>query len=173
MEAHTSNTSNKRSNKPPGDSAQPPTHDDAANGLRAVLWLVAAALCFLVIVALTLTPLGGRPRPDNFVPFVRHVAGIAAWLRGEQSAWALRDLIVNGLLFVPFGLSLALGLRALLGPRQFILPTLALGWAASALIELAQLGIPSRVTDTTDLILNGLGVTLSAWLVARRQRAMA
>lgn len=133
-----------------------------------VLWLITATLSYLVIAALALMPIGKRSRTDNLVPFVRHLAGIAAWLRGEQRPWALTDMILNSLLFIPIGLVLALGLRALLGPRRFVVPALLLGCGGSLLIEVVQLAIPSRVADSTDLILNCLGVALSVWLVVRR-----
>jgi glycopeptide antibiotics resistance protein len=149
-----------------GEAKDTPT-ERAERPIEAALpWLGVAALNYAAIALLTLTPRRGRAH-TNLVPFAPQVAGILGWMRGDVGPWAFVDLAGNVVLFVPFGISLALGLRALLGPRRFALPTTLVGCMGSVAIETAQLALASRATDITDVILNTLGAAASAWVVGR------
>jgi glycopeptide antibiotics resistance protein len=70
------------------------------------------------------------------------------------------NTVGNVLLFVPFGVALAL-----LGRSRRA--TVGAGLALSAAVELAQLAIPGRTTSTADVVLNGLGAALGWWIASR------
>ncbi|WP_456599322.1 VanZ family protein [Blastococcus sp. SYSU DS0616] len=70
------------------------------------------------------------------------------------------EVLANMLLFVPVGALAAWVLRR----RGPLLP-LALGAAASALIELAQVALPGRIPDVVDVAANAVGTVLGVALV--------
>lgn len=82
------------------------------------------------------------------------------------------DVLGNVAVFIPFGA--ALGAATLIGRRRHFwlwwLSVTAVGLLLSLFIEIAQLAIPSRVTDIDDIILNTAGTAIGAlavWCVFR------
>ena len=81
------------------------------------------------------------------------------------------DVAGNVAVFVPFGMALAAATSPRQGNRMrrrrwlWWLGVTAAGLALSLFIEIAQLAIPSRVTDIDDLIFNTLGTAIGALLV--------
>jgi glycopeptide antibiotics resistance protein len=77
------------------------------------------------------------------------------------------------LIFVPVGAWLTLTLR----DRWRAWPPVAIGAAVGGLLALAiefvQLLVLSRYTDTTDVVLGGVGCTAGAWLVSRGDAPLA
>jgi glycopeptide antibiotics resistance protein len=68
--------------------------------------------------------------------------------------------ILNIILFMPFGFLLP----TLWTKYRRLLPTLCSGILFSIIIEIAQLFIPFRASDITDLIMNTLG-TICGWII--------
>jgi glycopeptide antibiotics resistance protein len=130
-----------------------------------------AALCYGVALVGTLWPTRA-PGGHNVVPFRSQLGNLRLWLHGQARPWALREVAINLALLAPFAVALALGLRLLRGRRGYAAPTVLISAAASAAIEAAQLAIPSRTTDITDVILNTVGAALAvagvAWWDRRR-----
>ncbi|QEO13661.1 VanZ family protein [Agromyces intestinalis] len=106
------------------------------------------------------------------------VTGIVGWAADvlasvgvprEPAATAL-EFGANIVLFVPFG-----ALLALAWPRLGAWSTIGIGAALSVVIELVQLGIPSRVSAVSDVVANttgtAIGVLLVTLWVQRRQSA--
>lgn len=97
----------------------------------------------------------------------------------RRAAWTYLfvDVLGNFAVFAPFGAALALavfltrpiGRRRGMVWRPWLGVTLA-GLLFSLSIEIAQLAIPSRVTDIDDVILNTLGTAAGALLVAGQFR---
>ncbi len=78
------------------------------------------------------------------------------------------DVLGNIAVFVPFGA--ALGAATLIGVERrrfwpWWLGVSAAGLLLSLFIEIAQLAIPSRVTDVDDVILNTVGTAAGALLI--------
>jgi VanZ family protein len=117
---------------------------------------------------LNLRPFSNKLRP------LRNLESPSAALRRSARTYLSVDVLGNVAVFVPFGAALALA--TLSGGRKrwrfwpwWLRMTVA-GLVLSAFIELAQLAIPSRVTDVDDVILNTLGAATGAlfiWLVLR------
>jgi len=81
------------------------------------------------------------------------------------------DVVANILMFAPIGLLLVL----LLGARRWA-AALVLAVAFTVTIEVVQLGIPSRVADVNDVLLNAGGAllgVLAGLLVARVRSGLA
>lgn len=115
-----------------------------SNRIRA-LALSATALPILLA---TLTPENGAPRPD---------VSILCVLCGDIGG---PDLILNVLLFLPFGCALGWsGLRPL--------RALGVGLALSVIIEAIQLVLPGRAPTLRDVLCNGAGAGLGALIALR------
>jgi len=129
-------------------------------------WFLLAGAIYAVILVGALAP-DGHAGGIDLVPLVRQFKEIAGWLRGRDSPSVMEDIAINLLLLIPFAVPLSRGFQLLRGPRRFALPSLLIGSAASVVIEFCQLFAPSRVTDTSDIILNSLGVALTVWFMRR------
>jgi hypothetical protein len=148
-------------------TAPPPARPAAA--LRP--WTVAAAASAVsAVAALTLAP-------RTVVAPVRAlfermtdaaVEGLFGWV-----PFADLDRVLNTLLFVPLGATLAV----LVGRRLWPLAMLV-GFAMSTAVVYAQAGIPGRVPDQEDVLWNTCGAVLGALAVGlvfaalRRARAV-
>lgn len=129
--------------------------------------LLAATAAYLMMIGwITLGPQPYHPRSGvldwALALFAAHP--LTGWITLEVVEFA-----ANIALFVPFAALLTL----LAGPRRWWLAVLA-GLTLSAAIELAQLGLPTRVSDPRDLLSNGLGSVagaLSVLLLVRRPAA--
>ena len=110
--------------------------------------LSAALLIYLVFVVFIITLI-----PFNFrLPHRIQIAWIAN----------LPDIITNILLFIPIGFLFRLSRRNHKDP--FLLLTLAFGVLLSVIIETAQIFVPARYTQPMDLVTNGSGAWLGAFL---------
>jgi VanZ family protein len=63
---------------------------------------------------------------------------------------------------MPAAFLLAQGFRRTRGARGSVVRTVVIGCAGSVVIEVGQVFIPGRVRDTTDVLLNSLGVAISS-----------
>lgn len=124
-----------------------------------------AAGTALVIAALTLAPAGlVEPVRIAVGRLVSVVAGpLLAGLPYDDA-----ERLLNTLLFVPLGATLAL----VLGRRGLPLAILA-GFALSAAVEYAQAAIPGRVPDVADVLWNSLGTAVGAVAVAALRAVVA
>lgn len=132
---------------------------------EGVAWLIMAAFVYLMIVILAIAP-GSETGDINLIPFRVHLIGVELWLKGNGNPWAIRDLAGNAFVFFPIGFALARGLRVLLKSRSYGRLALLIAVVASVCIETAQLFIPTRNTDVTDIIMNGIGAALGIWLAS-------
>lgn len=116
------------------------------------------AVALAVIAVLTLSPSGDRIAPHSRLCLV-------------CGDYGTLDVLQNVAMFGPFGLALA---RAL-GPGAWRpLVALLAGLACSAAVEVAQLTvIPGRDATLSDVIANGGGAALGAWLWVRRALLLA
>jgi VanZ family protein len=114
---------------------------------RRRLPLAAVALVVAVILALTLLP----SEEEKLAPM------LSCLLCGERG---LADVILNVLLFVPFGVALELR-----GER--LLRASLVAAALSAGIEFAQLFVPGRDTSLSDVLSNTAGAA-AGWLLVYR-----
>lgn len=87
---------------------------------------------------------------------------------GLTSIWSWSDLVMNVLMFVPFGFVHQLTRPRGAPPEWF--RVLLLGGSISAGIELLQLFAPSRYTSLLDVATNAVGALLGAWLFTRLAR---
>ncbi|AEE44857.1 VanZ family protein [Cellulomonas fimi ATCC 484] len=122
--------------------------------------LVALAVYLACVVRVTLWP---EPAPDEAFGVVRTVL---AWLQGRGVAvtYAGVEAVANVVMFVPFGLLVALLLR-----RPWL--TVALGALTSTAIEVAQLAfLPTRVPTVQDVAMNTVGTALGVGALALARR---
>lgn len=134
------------------------THTPARPDTALRLWSAAAAASAMgVVAALTLAP-RSVVAPARAV-FERMADAAVAELLGWLP-FADPDRVLNTLLFIPLGATLAV----LLGRRLWPLAMLA-GFAMSAVVEYAQGGIPGRVPDPEDVLWNSCGAVLGALAV--------
>ncbi|MDF2444304.1 MAG: hypothetical protein JWR01_2507 [Subtercola sp.] len=116
--------------------------------------LTAFTVAYLGLVAwITLGPQPLDDRAEGLLYRALRVFG-----RHASTDWITYDrveFIANIAMFVPVGLFLLL----LLGRRQWWLAIL-IGFVMTVAIEVAQLGIPGRVSDLRDVVSNTSGATL-------------
>lgn len=149
-----------------------------------VVLLVAAWLLSLTLRSSAELNLGrirtGDPGHElNLHPFSNKLQSLRNLLLSpdparRRAAWSYLsvDVLGNVAVFVPFGGALAaaglLSWPATRRRRSFWpswLGVTAAGLLLSLFIEIAQLAIPSRVTDVDDVILNTLGTAVGALLI--------
>jgi len=157
---------------------------DGTLGPRDLLTLLAAAIYGLALWTYTLLPM---PATGDFTCQPRQLELLGSWQaiveQGVDGPAALlrnamlQQVVLNVVLFVPFGFFVRLVLR-----RGFVVATV-LGFATSLLIETTQgTGVwglydcPYRLFDVDDLLVNTIGALvgslLSALFVSRRPRAV-
>ena len=90
---------------------------------------------------------------------------VATWGVPVEAAYAMFEFAANIALFVPLGVLLAVGWRRM--PAWAIV---AVGCAASTIIELVQLAIPSRYSTLSDVIANTLGTAVGLVIVRAGDR---
>ena len=106
------------------------------------------------------------------------VTGIVGWAADliastgipREPAAIVFEFLANVVLFVPFGLLLSAA-----APRWSPWAIIGAGAVVSILIELVQLGIPSRVATVSDVIANTGGTAVGClavlwWRVSRQRR---
>lgn len=116
---------------------------------RVVVGLLLIWSCLLV--RLTLWPQLATPHQQDWV------RSAVAWLagRGVPVTYLGVEAVANVLLFVPFGVLVAL----LLGARRW--RVVVAGLVLSASIEITQrLALPGRVPSVQDVVLNTVGAAL-------------
>jgi len=129
-----------------------------APGRRRPALLVPPAIAALLAVGCAM--LG----PASVVADAR--AAVMAAVEAVAAPWfdtvhrAPVEAVANALLFVPVGALAALALRR----RHPLLP-LAVGAAASVLVEIAQAALPGRVPDPADVVANITGTAIGVALV--------
>ena len=127
------------------------------------------------ILAVTLGMSGRTYAGLDPIPFedVRHLAQ-----RIERHPVSMRvisliivPIIMNILLFVPFGFLLFIALYTIERPTvQTYVLTVFLGLTFSCFIEASQYFLPNRVADINDIIWNSLGALFGAILAHMRMR---
>src|SRR5918912_2994880 len=110
-------------------------------GGHAWCWFLAAAVVYLVILAVTWAPAKG-PNTIDLVPFRDEIRAVSAWQHGHLARRVFSELALNVLLLVPFALILARAFQLWRGPRRFVRPTVVLGCMGSMVIEVGQLFVP-------------------------------
>ncbi|GAB3151131.1 hypothetical protein GCM10027058_16680 [Microbacterium neimengense] len=110
--------------------------------------LVAAVVAVAVVVLLTLAPWAlVHPLRGRIVWLLQDLAEpVMSWLPGGP------DQVLNTLLFIPLGATLALLL-----PRRAWPVAIVAGFVLSALVEIVQESIPGRVPDAGDVLWNTCG----------------
>ncbi|MBO3086654.1 VanZ family protein [Cellulomonas fengjieae] len=120
---------------------------------------VTLALLVAYLVGLTRVTLWPRLGTEDPFGVVRTTL---AWLNAHSVplTYEVTELVANIVLFVPFGI-----LVALLLPRRPAWTVIGLGLATSTVIELTQLVfLPDRVADVRDLVANTLGAAVGVAL---------
>lgn len=118
---------------------------------------IAALLAVVVVVALTLGPRAFvAPARGEFMQWMdAATAPLLVWVPYGEA-----ERVLNTLMFVPLGATIALLLRK----RWWPLAILA-GFALSAVVEYAQRGIPGRVPDPEDVLWNTTGAAIGVVVV--------
>jgi len=143
--------------------------------IRRPITIVLLLLVTIVILMVTLWLSGKNYSSLDPIPFedVRHLAH-----RLEHHPVSMRvisliivPIILNVLLFVPFGFLLFIALYTLDRPTiQTYVLTVFLGLTFSCLIEAWQYFLPDRVADIDDIICNSIGALVGAVLAHLRMR---
>lgn len=120
--------------------------------------LALALLAVAVVVGLTLAPRGiVAPARGAFMEVARAVGGSVVL----DMTYDEVESILNALLFVPLGVTLAILLPRML----WVLAPIA-GLGASVAVEYAQAAIPGRVPDLGDVVWNTAGALAGAVVIA-------
>jgi glycopeptide antibiotics resistance protein len=127
------------------------------------------------IAAATLWVSGKSYSKVDPIPFedLRHLARRVAHRPVSTRVLALiaMPIVVNVLLFIPFGFLLFIALHTIERPTvQTYILTLLLGLTYACLIEAWQYFLPTRVADINDIIWNTAGVFAGAVLAHLRMR---
>ncbi|WP_173922342.1 VanZ family protein [Agromyces sp. Marseille-P2726] len=131
---------------------------------RRLRWTVIARVAlvpYLVALALVVfLPARDAGRVTGIVGWAADL--VAAWLGlAREPTGVVFEFLANILLFVPFGVLLALA-----APRWSPLVVISAGCLLSVAIEVVQLGIPSRVSALSDVIANTTGTALGLLVIA-------
>src|SRR4051794_8199827 len=99
------------------------------------------------------------------------VSLLASWIAGWSNlsytqTYPPLEFLANVALFIPYG-----ALWMLAAGRLHSAVVIGIGLATSALIEIIQLGLPSRFSTLSDVIANTLGTALGVSLVLIARRA--
>jgi glycopeptide antibiotics resistance protein len=116
---------------------------------------VSLGIWLAIGLAMTLQPIDPPPGlvvVPNFVP----LRTLAVYLSHTDSPFWMGQLVGNLLLLLPVGLLGPIALPAMNGWLRVLLVALALSLA----IEVAQLGIPNRMADVDDVLLNVVGALI-------------
>jgi glycopeptide antibiotics resistance protein len=159
-----------------------------SKSIRLLAWIVAGLIA-LWLLSMTLRTTGelnlGRIRLSdpvrelNLQPFRNKIQALRSLLRSPYASqrraartYLIVDVLGNLAVFVPFGAALGAATWPRRRRRQargrfwrWWLGVTAAGLLLSLFIEIAQLAIPSRVTDVDDVILNTLGAAVGALAV--------
>lgn len=134
---------------------------------RLRTWLATGYALFIVYASLS--PFSGwRAQGMDFIEM------LAVPLRLTYTAF---DAALNFLSYLPFGLLVALVLRARFGAATSVIISLFLGVSLSASMEYLQMYLPARISSNMDLLSNSagmltgallaVGITSWPWLLAR------
>jgi VanZ family protein len=118
-------------------------------GSRALLRRYLTVGYALFIVYASLTPFAGWK--EQGLEF----AAVLTSPLAQTYSWF--DAVTNFLAYLPFGLLLALTLRARLSVVLSIVLATIFGSLLSAAMEYSQMYLPNRISSNLDLIINGLG----------------
>jgi glycopeptide antibiotics resistance protein len=148
-----------------------------------VLWLLSMTLRTSSEISLGRIRLSDPVRELNLQPFRNKIQPLRNLLESPSPArrraartYLFVDVLGNVAVFVPLGVALAAATvpsrsaaRSRSGRRRRLWPwwlaVTGAGLLLSLFIEIAQLAIPSRVTDVDDVILNTFGTAVGALLV--------
>jgi len=129
-------------------------------------------LTSLLLLLLTLMPTpgtqGDRVGKANLLPLRNHRQELLSLVNLSRTASPANvlEMVGNVGMFLPFGALASMVLdRGNRRARSRILLTFAAGLIFSALIETAQLWLPTRYTDIDDVIFNSSGALLGALLL--------
>ena len=150
-----------------GSEEQERLHPPADAASRAPLVRTARILLApysIGVLLLTWLPAGDAGKVTGVVAVLAQV--LAAGGVPFAAAYAVLEFAANIALFVPLGVLLPLAWRRL--PAWVVV---AVGCAASVMIELVQLTMPSRYSTISDVVANTLGTVVGVWLVRAVRRA--
>ena len=139
---------------------------------RAWPWFVGASVVYAGTLVGTWWPRSG-PTEVNLIPFRPHLRDLRRGARTPEALRAWTDLVINVALLMPAAFLLAQGFRRTRAAHSSVALTVVIGCAGSVVIEAGQVVIPGRVPDTTDVLLNSLGVGISSALVGLQERQQA
>ena len=124
---------------------------------------IAAALAVAAVALLTLGPRAlVAPVSGAVIRIMDAATGpLLTWIGYDDA-----ERLLNILLFVPLGVTLAL----VLGRRLRLVAALA-GFAMSSVVEYAQRSIPGRVPDLEDVLWNTVGAAIGVIIVALAGRS--
>jgi glycopeptide antibiotics resistance protein len=118
---------------------------------------------------------GPRRTSYNLIPFKNIVReGLCLFNECRQRpslAFFVLNLVGNALILSPLGYSLfRLTSERGLSRRGRIFLVLLVGLILSFSIEVLQLLYAGRYSDTSDIVLNGLGALIGAWIASQHER---
>ena len=140
----------------------------ATHSKTQIDWLLQAYLLGLLIYSLMPLDLTIHPVELYRKYHDGKIILIPSW-EAEFSSLGLWNRVTDMLIFVPVG---ALATRVWLRQGQnvrSIWTSIAIGASIVTLVELGQLFVFSRFTETMDLLTGTLGVVLGVWLMQRRE----
>lgn len=145
----------------------PPTSDVRGLSRPATRRIALTARILLVpygiaVLLLTWLPADEAGKVTGVVAVLARL--VATWGVPVAAAYTVFEFAANIALFVPLGLLLAVGWR-----RMPAVAIVAAGCAASTIIELVQLTMPSRYSTLSDVIANTLGTAVGL-VIARAIR---
>ena len=143
---------------------------------KSLYWSIL--LITLAVFLLGTLGFNGGPRrlSYNLIPFRNIVQeGLCLFSECEQRpslAFFALNLVGNALILSPLGYSLfRLTSPRRLSRRGRILLALLAGLILSLSIETLQLLYAGRYSDINDIVLNGLGALMGAWIASRHERS--
>jgi hypothetical protein len=123
------------------------------------------------------------PATDLIIPahyFILHPVFLTwSWRGYHQGLSYWQDNAINIVGFIPFGLCVFAYLSQVSGMRHPGAITIILGFLTSLIIEVLQVFLPTRTSDSTDLITDTVGTTIGVmvccsflgWMLQRKVRA--
>lgn len=118
---------------------------------KKVLWWTIFAFYLLVVISVTMLSRGDFWNSRVVSLFYSYKE---AWVSASASAW--RNIVLNILMFVPFGFWLPIGLKHF---RVFWKTYLA-GFAFTLVIETSQLALSHGIFEVADLLNNTVGAMI-------------
>jgi len=124
-------------------------------------------ILYLIIIGSLVFRTQDYPHKINFVPLKNYSNALKYWMNGHGNIWAILDIPLNVLIFIPIGILMTFWFQSLKNKTSLI-SIVSLSFSISLFIEIIQIFLPTRAADIDDLIFNTLGAAIGYFIAEQK-----